>query len=238
MAINGMEIDAAAGPPDMRRRDSSDLFGAAVDVTSLPGMFSNGTNGNKESYDEAQRTTEMAATLLSTAIGKRAQIHNLLWKTLKRHALQQIKGESSLFTFVKAVGKAEGLAFKQQENGFQLFMYNRHYDTDVMDEYIQHGFLPRLTHASFRYYENMLSTVRQLAFDHAGQTWEKGPAQAMLQFHSNRLLQIRSHALTQKSLVLQTYCYLRDAAAKSFYHESMTEALWNRFAELQTDPNE
>ena len=42
MAINGREIAAAAGPPDMRTRDADELFNTAVDVTSLPGMFSGG----------------------------------------------------------------------------------------------------------------------------------------------------------------------------------------------------
>jgi hypothetical protein len=54
----------------------------------------------------------------------------------------------------------------------------------------------------------------------------------MLQFHSDRLLQIRQNALSRKALILQTYTYLRDASAKSFYHESMTESLWDRLADL------
>jgi hypothetical protein len=33
-------------------------------------------------------------------------------------------------------------------------------------------------------------------------------------------------------LILETYVYLRDAAAKSFYHESMTENLWELMADL------
>jgi hypothetical protein len=116
----------------------------------------------------------------------------------------------------------------------QLFLFARRYDESTMDEYVQHGFLPRLTQATFRFYSTLLSAIRQLAFDHSDQPWNKGPAQAMLAFHSDRLLQIRSHALTRKALILQTYCYLRDADAKGFYHESMTESLWSRLAELST----
>jgi hypothetical protein len=33
-------------------------------------------------------------------------------------------------------------------------------------------------------------------------------------------------------LVLQTYVYLRDAESKSFYHESMTETLWEHVSAL------
>jgi hypothetical protein len=231
LPVNGKEIDKAAGPLDMRSKDSGELWNAAVDVTALPGMFMNIGSGGGELYDEAQRTTEMAATLISTVIGKRAQIHDSLWKTIKRHAMGQVKTMEGLFKFVKCVSKSERPAFEQQENALQVFMLPRHYDEDTTNEYTQNGFLPRLTGASFRYYINLLSMVRQLAYDHPA-FWERGPAKAMLDFHSEKLLQIRQNALTRKALVLQTYTYLRDANAKSFYHESMTESLWDRLATL------
>jgi hypothetical protein len=44
-------------------------------------------------------------------------------------------------------------------------------------------------------------------------------------------------ALSKKALVLNTYAYLRDAKAKSFYHESMTENLWSTMADLQNRLN-
>jgi hypothetical protein len=235
LPVNGKEIDKAAGPLDMRSKDSGELWNAAVDVTALPGMFTNIGGGGGDSYDEAQRTTEMAATLLSTVIGKRAQIHDSLWKTLKRHAMGQVRNMEGLFKFVKYVGKSERPAFEQQENALQVFMLPRNYDEETTNEYTQNGFLPRLTGASFRYYINLLSMIRQLAYDHPA-FWDKGPAKAMLDFHSDRLLQIRQNALTRKALVLQTYTYLRDANAKSFYHESMTESLWDRLATLTVNP--
>jgi hypothetical protein len=97
----------------MRRKDATELDSAAVDVTSLPGMFNSGTGrgGSEELYEEAQRTTQFAATQLLTAIGKRAQVHDLLWKTTKRHSMGVIKAMESLFSFVKSVGKAEKPAF-------------------------------------------------------------------------------------------------------------------------------
>jgi hypothetical protein len=236
LPVNGKGIDKAAGPLDMRSKDSGELWNAAVDVTALPGMFMNiGSSGGGELYDEAQRTTEMAATLISTVIGKRAQIHDSLWKTLKRHAMGQVKTMEGLFKFVKCVSKSERPAFEQQENALQVFMLPRNYDEDTTNEYTQNGFLPRLTGASFRHYMSLLSMVRQLAYDHPA-FWERGPAKSMLDFHSDKLLQIRQNALTRKALILQTYTYLRDANAKSFYHESMTESLWDRLATLQVSP--
>jgi hypothetical protein len=60
----------------------------------------------------------------------------------------------------------------------------------------------------------------------------------MLEYHSNKLLQICQHALTRKALVLQTYVYLHDADTKGFYHESMTESLWDRFAAMSSESHD
>jgi hypothetical protein len=237
MLVNGPKIDSSAGPEDMRPRDTIELYNMAVDVTSLPGMFNVGNSGGNDQYDEAQRTTEMAATLLSTAIGKKAQIHDSLWKTLKRHAFRQVKSSDDLFKFVNAVSKAESPSYEQQENVISHFMLAPHYDPPDVDYYVQNGFLPRLIYASFRYYSLLLSHICQLAFDHPTK-WSKGPAKAMLDYHSDRLLQVRQHALTRKALILHTYVYLRDSDSKGFYHESMTESLWDRFATLSAQKNE
>jgi hypothetical protein len=68
-------------------------------------------------------------------------------------------------------------------------MLRRHYNDAAITEYSQNGFLPRVTQASFRYYATMLLIIQQLAFDHPN-FWDQGPAKAMLDFHSDKLLQI------------------------------------------------
>jgi hypothetical protein len=173
----------------------------------------------------------MAATLIATVIGKRAQIHNSLWKSQKRHLLGQVRSIEGLFKSVKSVAKLEESAFEQQENALQVFMLPRHYDEAVIGKYVQNSFLPCLTAATFRCYSNLLSTVRQSAFDHAA-FCDKGPAKAMLDFHSRRLLTIRQNSLTQKALIFQTYTYVPDANSNAFYHESMAESLWDRLSAL------
>jgi hypothetical protein len=79
----------------------------------------------------------------------------------------------------------------------------------------------------------MLSIIRQLAFDHPD-FWDQKPAKAMLDFHSDKLLQIRQTSLTRKALILQMYTYLRDASSKGFYHKSMTESLWDHLLLLSS----
>jgi hypothetical protein len=77
-------------------------------------------------------------------------------------------------------------------------------------------------------------SIRQSAYDHPN--WEGGPAKAMISFHSGKLIEIRQFAVSCKQLILQVYTYLRDSHAKSFYHESMSSALWERLGNLNVAP--
>jgi hypothetical protein len=86
----------------------------------------------------------MVATLIATFNGKRAQIHDSLWKTQKRHSLGQLKNMESLFKFVKRVAMLEESDFEQQENALQVFMLPCHHEEAVIAEYIQNSFLPPL----------------------------------------------------------------------------------------------
>jgi hypothetical protein len=228
MAITGRKIDKAMGPEDFRTKDTTELYNAAADIAAIPGML-----GVNRSLDEdARNTTEMAATLIATAVGNgRRSIHDSMWQGARRNALDQIKDREGLFSFVKAVDKDKEAAFEKQDQAIQTLLFHRHYSETSIDEYLRNGLLPRITRESFRCYSNLLSTIRQLAFDH-GTLWEGGPAKAMLDYHSFKLLQARRHALSRKMLVLRTYAYLRDAESKSFYNESMTEGLWDRLAVL------
>jgi hypothetical protein len=240
MTITGVEIDQATGPPDSRRKDVGELYNTAVDITALPGML--GSNrGMEETSEDARNTTEMAATLIASVVGRSqrsSSIHDSMWQSIRRHALSQIKGPDSLFKFVKAVDKDREAAFEKQDFAIQNLLSHRHYSEASIEEYLLNGLLPRLTRESFRCYTNLLSAIRQLAYDHIDRgLWDGGPAKSMLDYHSFKLLQVRRHAMSRKMLILRTYVYLRDADAKGFYHASMTETLWDRVAQLTLQSN-
>jgi hypothetical protein len=69
----------------MRTRDHSYLFLAAVDIRSLPGMCDRSSVRVHNTYSEEEWTMEREATLLFTAIGKKAHFCDSLWKTHRRH---------------------------------------------------------------------------------------------------------------------------------------------------------
>jgi hypothetical protein len=132
LAVTGIEIDEAASPPDLRTKDVPDIFNAATDVTSLPGMLG-ASQMLEETSEDVRNTTEMAATLMATVVGRPTRIHDSLWQTVRRHAMAQIKDKNTLFKFVKAVEKE----FRKQDNAIQVLMYRRHYSKRSVDEYLQ-----------------------------------------------------------------------------------------------------
>jgi hypothetical protein len=227
--LTGTEIDKVIGPEGMSTKDADQLYNLAVDVASLPGMYIARNDSNMDEDAEATRTTQMAATLLATAINKREQVHDSLWKSRSRHGLREAKDEASFFSLVQAVGKAEAHAFEHQEVCLRSLLAKRHYDQRSVDSYIQHGLLIRLTKDSFQWYKDLLNHSRELQYRHQG-VWQDGPAQSMISYHSKELYAIRSYAPSKKVLILRTYTYLRDAKAKNFYDDSMNETLWDRFA--------
>lgn len=160
-------------------------------------------------------------------------ISDTLWRTGWRHGLHVVKSRDDLYEYVKNVEEAEHQAFRCQADGLEHFLLRGMRDPDEVDEYIRHGPLTRLTLESYRYYCQFLNTVRQLAYEHPD-LWEKGPAQSMLEFHSRKLLTVRSNAISKRHLVLETYAYLRDAHAKSFYHDSLNKSMWTQMATLTT----
>jgi hypothetical protein len=61
----------------------------------------------------------------------------------------------------------------------QHFLYQRHYSSTYIREYVRYGLLALIAAQSFRIFFDLGDTIRQLAYDYP--QWEGGPAKAMLQ---------------------------------------------------------
>ena len=231
MSINGTKIDKAVCPDKMRRDDQASMYTAAVDVTSLPGGWNTNKGASEELYAETRQLAQLTSTILaSTGKAKGMEINDTTWNTITRHSLGRIKDRTSLFEFVKKLRKSHDAAFNQQSNLVQHFLSKRHYTEAYSEEYCRSGLLSRITSLSYTYFFALAETIRQSAHDYP--SWEGGPAHAMLTVHSDKLVEIRQFAVSRKQLILQVYTYLRDSHAKSFYHESMSNALWERIGSL------
>lgn len=217
MNINGTEIDKALAPDGMTRTDWESIYNAGVDVPSLPGGWnpSKATSQQKEEIRvEAQRMADLTATLLATVHGKvgQVEIQHTSFGSGSRHMLGKIKDKEGIFLFAKKLMSSREDAFRYQDDLLEHFLLARHYPEQDVEDYLQAGGLPHLIRTTFNNFYDLACHIRQLAFDH--QKWTHSAAQAMLEFHSEKLLSIRKMAPSRKLLLLRTYIHLQDSAAK------------------------
>ena len=158
------------------------------------------------------------------------EINDMTWNSITWHSLGRIKDRVSLFKFVKKLRKSYDAAFNQQGNLVQHFLSKRHYSETYSEEYYRSGLVSRIASLSYTYFFAIGDAIRQSAHDYPN--WEGGPAHAMLTVHSEKLIEIHQFAVSRKQLILQVYTYLRDSHSKSFYDESMSNALWERIGNL------
>jgi hypothetical protein len=173
--------------------------------------------------------------LASTNKLKGMDIQDTTWNSTICHSMGKVRSREDLFEFVKKLWKSKKAAFKQEGNLVQHYLYQRHYGGPFIREYVRSSLLCRISSRSFRSFFDLADAVRQLAYDHA--QWEGGPAKAMLEFHSQKLMEIRQFAVSRKQPILQTFTYLRDSQAKDSYHESMAGAIWERIGNVSAAPS-
>lgn len=221
-----------AGPPGMRLKDTDELFEAALDVAELPGTsISKYIKAEAQMDAETQGAMQVAQAVIQAHGGSGAKVYDQTWMSIRRHGLRYVKDGRSLLEVAKNVMKAKDTAFTKQSNRIFDFMTRRNYEEDEIDVYLASGFLPRIVAASFENYHALLVHARELHMNHPD-PWEGGPACTLITYHSDKLLTIRMNAESRRDMILRTYVHLRDSAQKSFYHESITEAIWDQMSTL------
>jgi hypothetical protein len=228
LEIDDPEIDKLLAPEDLKRSDRGAFIEAAVDVTALPGMFS---TGSQTTYDEVQGVTEAATSMLATMSGKRAQLHDTQWKTMRKNTLGTITKQKQFFSLIETIEDSSEPAFEQQDSKIRLLMYRRKYDADMITDYLEHGLLPTISRQTYAYFMGLLNAIRQLYYTNL--VWEGGPAKAMLDFHAKGLGNIRAFSPDYRTFTLKVYAFLQDTAKKGYFHAKMSQPLWDRVAQLE-----
>jgi hypothetical protein len=199
--INWQEIDKAIAPPGMNQGDRVNPYNAAVDVPSISGgwMLKSGDLEHKaELHSETQRMADMTATLLASTTKdlNRVEIRDTTFNSVTRHSMGKVSTRQDCMEFAAEILDCKEESFRQQDDLLELFMTHRGFDEREIDEYIQTGLLGHLIHVTFDNYNALACTIRQLALDFP--RWEAGPAKAMLEYHSRKLLMIRKMSVSRK----------------------------------------
>jgi hypothetical protein len=238
-SISGEKIDKAIAPEDLSKKDREVLFEIALDTTSLPGMYLSKQLLDAGDLDDAtnDRATLMASTMLTAGLGRKSNFRDAMWRQPRRHGLRTIKDRTTFFELGSAVNKCKEPAFNQQDTRLRSFLSSHDYDESEIDDYLLRGLLVRITRDTFDFYVDLISAAREahLDFNAGGELqWEGGRGEALINHHSQKLLDIRTFAPDRRCLILQTYTYLRDAAKTSFETPAMSTAMWTQLAQVQT----
>lgn len=216
------EMDILLCPPHMVASERENFLDTVLDITALPGMFRSGDGSNETTLD-----TDTATSIVATALGKRASVTDVMWRSPSKNAMSKVKSKELLYDVITGVEKAGRIAFQQQEGRMRAIMYRCNYDRTSIQLYLQAGLLPRIMRATYDRYIALLYKARQKVIENDG-TWESGLGNEMILYHSRETMNLRQYSVDWRGFVLQTYVYLRDSEKKSYVDETMYEGLFKR----------
>ena len=228
--INGTEIDKAAAPVQLKKRDRRPLWDVSPDPTSLPGTL-NSLSSLVTEADEVQQVTTLCASVVGS-ISKKSVNVDAMWNTPRRHGMRLIKDAKSLYEVCSEVEKAEEDILDRLRDSVQLFLIRRHFSEDEIEEYLSQGAIPNIVLRTYNLYRRLLCAIRTLAYRHSDIPWEVSPAHGMWKYHSQKMWTYRRNALTKKALTLNMYTFLRDSASKNFGQNPMDVGIWEQVSTL------
>jgi hypothetical protein len=86
------------------------------------------TRVSEELFNESQKIAQLTSTILaSTNKVKGMEIQDTSWNSTIRHSLGKVKNRDDLFEFVWKLRKSKKVAFKQEGNLVQHYLYQCHY---------------------------------------------------------------------------------------------------------------
>jgi hypothetical protein len=228
MGLTSDKLTASLGPKHLSLKDGDALFELGVDVLGLPGMYRVKMD---EKSAEAERAMMATTGLIQAAMGKKGRRDPIdaYWKSSSRHMLSAVKEGGDLQEFIATIDEVREETFNQQEEQISVFMGSRNYSDRDIAKYQARGGMVLITKATYRYYLDLLHTLRHRYHDAPKDVpWKQTQAYALLDHHSKKLLTLRGTTTNKKLFLLKVYVYLRDAHKAQFYHNSLNQYLWNQ----------
>ena len=228
MDIEGRKIDAALAPPDLSPKDYDSLYDTALDVASLPGTLKSSTYKPPEGL-----TMDGLGSLVNSWTAGRTKYtaFKTAWDSEHNHGLGRVTDKSTLLKAAQKLHDDRKDNLKPTTQRVNILLLERNYSSSAVKRYQRYGGIPTLARLSYAAYSGLLATLRQRAIDFPD--WATGPAKEMLEHHSTKLAQIRATAVNRKSLVLNTYVYLRDAEASDYTSTTMYRSMWESMTEVR-----
>jgi len=221
-------------PPGLESKDSQELFDLAPDIMSLPGKSSCFTSEVDSGFSEADQTASMVDAL-RMALGKdgieRVGRRDTQWDKATRHALSQIKDETSLRECTIKLKKCRKSVLDRFTRAVTLFLLRRRYSHPEITLYLEKGGLPQIIRKTFDLYTQLLDTI--LYEQQRTNVYEHGFAGALVLHHSEELLDVRGYAVTKRDMTLRAYIYLRNSEKHDFKSHKIQSYLWDVLEEYR-----
>ena len=232
--IDSTEMEEMTLPPGLESKDSQELFDLAPDIMSLPGKSACFTSEVDSGFSEADQTASMVDAL-RMALGKdgieRVGRRDTQWDKATRHALSQIKDETSLRECTIKLKKCRKSVLDRFTRAVTLFLLRRRYSHPEITLYLEKGGLPQIIRKTFDLYTQLLDTI--LYEQQRTNVYEHGFAGALVLHHSEELLDVRGYAVTKRDMTLRAYIYLRNSEKHDFKSHKIQSYLWDVLEEYR-----
>jgi hypothetical protein len=216
----GSELDLRATllPPDLPEGVSKRLANAMVDVISIPGGFSGGTDESEG--NELALLGEAMEELVSQGRNQNegAAKADLHWRRSKCTALHQVKGAGMLRKRIKVLLKLRDKVIKHtiiavrnacKRGGWQ--------DTERIEAWAHGGYIARITRDGLDY--NLSLHNHLMGLLSGGAHWDY--VKTELDHHAEELDLIRSTADSRLQAILALYAYLRDGQNSNWFSDEL-----------------
>jgi len=206
--IGSQKIDRVMGPPGILLQEMEYLYNAALDVPSIAGR--DPFCGNLVSSEHL------------------LVIQDDCFKATNRHIMSTVKNQEDFANYLRSFVVSSESVFEVMTNSMKAFLCSLHFKTGDINVYLYGaGLLPKISRDSFEYFQELLFTIQENDSLNGPihVAWERSLGKAMFDLHSNKLFDIRKHAVTRKELILKTYCFLRESKRKSFFKKRLVQKL-------------
>lgn len=202
-----------------------------VDATTLPGR------SNRSETNVEVQVDDITAALreLSGGLDSKSNMdirQDTQWKHASRLSLRNITSRDELQelydTITELQPHVEGYMFMAMDTIFEKY----HWGHDIAKYWSQGNLMARVSKDSITFYVDLLGHLMKMDRDH-GWAYTK----VALDYHSKKLTDIRTTALTRLGALVRIYVYLRDAKAVAFngpkLQEKRTTSLYEQVASLE-----
>eukprot|EP00956_Cyclotella_meneghiniana_P014934 scaffold22621_cov36-Cyclotella_meneghiniana.AAC.5 len=212
------KVEEALCPPGMASKDRAGFASCLTDVAAMPGTYHRSSTMEKTDMEAMMEGT---VALVAQATGNSLILPDGQWKSQRKARLSAIKSSSDLLTLWENLAEAESEIFAQQDDRIRSYLYDRHYSTSEIDQFLASGLFIRIITVTYNNYRSLLQTL----LSHTNVLGFSGLASELLKYHGKKLLQLRLFSPSYFSFLLRQYVYLRDAAASKFSHVNVIAPL-------------